>query len=294
MEQNSKIAIIGGDSRELYLADYLLGQGYQIALCGFEKVPQPAPNFTDPLVAAAGADAIILPLAGVKENLRPNCPFSDNPPRLSEEFFAALSPETVLFIGWARPELAKLAAGVRLITIADDDELAILNSIPTAEGAIAIAIERSQVTIHGSEALVVGFGRCARTLARMLEGIGAKVAVATRKASDHARAYEMGFTVWTIAALVDAVKDKAFIFNTVPALVLTGEVLAEAKKCQALVDLASGTGGTDFQAAASYGINAVLAPGLPGKVAPETAGKILAKVYPRLLTQYGVDRRRGL
>jgi dipicolinate synthase subunit A len=241
--------------------------------------------------AAEGAHAIIMPLAGIKENMSPNCPFSDNPPRVDQRLFSTLPQGLPVFIGWARQELKDIATGVRLIEIGDDDELAILNSIPTAEGTVAIAMERSPITLHGSETLVVGFGRCAVSLARMLYGIGAHVTVLARKAADLARAHEMGFKICSYQELPEKVRVMDFIFNTVPAMVVTEDVLRRACRCQLVVDIASGKGGTDFEAAMRHGIDAVLAPGLPGKVAPVTAGKILARVYPRFLKQFGVSGR---
>ena len=50
-----------------------------------------------------------------------------------------------------------------------------------------------------------------------------------------------------------------------------------------IIDLATQPGGTDFEAANKYGFKAILAPGLPGKVAPVYAGEILADVVPRLI-----------
>jgi len=75
------------------------------------------------------------------------------------------------------------------------------------------------------------------------------------------------------------------IFNTIPALVLTGKVLERIPAGTLILDLASAPGGVDFQKAASIGIKAVLAPGIPGKVAPKTAGRILAKVIIDLLQE---------
>ena len=45
-----------------------------------------------------------------------------------------------------------------------------------------------------------------------------------------------------------------------------------------IIDLASKPGGTDFRYAEKRGIKALLAPSLPGIVAPKTAGQILANV----------------
>lgn len=289
----TKIAIIGGDSRELYLANYLANHGYEISLCGFEKAEQlPALNYIDPLRAVVGTQAVILPLAGVKEDLTPNCPFSDKPPQVAERLFSALPMGLPVFIGWARENLRDLAKFVQLVEVAGDDELAILNSIPTAEGAIAIAMDQSDITIHGSNSLVIGFGRCGLSLARMLQGMGARVTVAARKAADLARAYEMGFESCQVQELAGQIEVMEFIFNTVPGTsVLPEHVLQQAGNCQIIVDIASGKGGTDFDSAARLKIKAILAPGLPGKIAPVTAGKILTRVYPRFFRQYGVIRR---
>ncbi|HBI55634.1 MAG TPA: dipicolinic acid synthetase subunit A, partial [Firmicutes bacterium] len=60
-----------------------------------------------------------------------------NPPKLDGAFFKSLPAKTPVFIGWASKELKELFGGARLIEVANDDELAVLNSIPTAEGAIA-------------------------------------------------------------------------------------------------------------------------------------------------------------
>src|SRR5690606_12200007 len=104
-------------------------------------------------------------------------------------------PGITLYIGVAKPVVAELASRyrVRVVESAELDEIAILNSIPTAEGAIQRAMEELPVTLHGSPVVVVGFGRCGMTLARMLGGIGARVCVVARGAGQRARAYEMGF-----------------------------------------------------------------------------------------------------
>ena len=52
-----------------------------------------------------------------------------------------------------------------------------------------------------------------------------------------------------------------------------------------IVDLASKPGGTDFRYAEKRGIKALLAPGLPGIVAPKTAGQIVANVLSQLLLE---------
>jgi dipicolinate synthase subunit A len=66
-------------------------------------------------------------------------------------------------------------------------------------------------------------------------------------------------------------------------MVLNREILKYANPQVLIIDLATQPGGTDFEAANAFGLKAILAPGLPGKVAPVSAGKILADVIPKLI-----------
>ena len=131
--------------------------------------------------------------------------------------------------------------------------------------------------------LVTGFGRVSQALARMLLGIGAKVFVAARNPRQLEAAAKLGCQTLPLGDLAANIGPMWVIFNTVPALVLTREILKNVRSGAAIIDLASAPGGTDFAAAREFGINAVLALGLPGKVAPLTAGEILASTIPNLI-----------
>lgn len=173
-----------------------------------------------------------------------------------------------------------------MIETAKLDELAILNSIPSAEGAIQMAMEATKITIHGSQSFVLGLGRCGWTLARMLVGIGAHVTGVARKPSDLARAEEMGLQALHFANLEDEIGRAEIVFNTVPHQVLDRMMLEKVSHDAVIIDLASIPGGTDFEYAQMLGIKAQLAPGLPGIVAPKTAGRILAHIYPQLILRH--------
>jgi hypothetical protein len=138
-------------------------------------------------------------------------------------------------------------------------------------------------TIHGSRSCVIGFGRVGITLARTLKAMGAEVTVVARNPGQLARAYEMGCVRADYSQLRDIVNNTDVIYNTVPQLILDRSVLKYANPELLIIDLATQPGGTDFEAANVLGIKAILAPGLPGKVAPVFAGRILADVIPRLI-----------
>lgn len=149
------------------------------------------------------------------------------------------------------------------------------NAIPTAEGALQYAMENSEITLHGNKCLVLGFGRCAKVLANMLRGIGAHVGVMARSNADLAYIGSYGYTPIPPSLLWEQVGQYDFIFNTVPSLILDEEILQYIKKDCLIVELASKPGGIDLQKAEKLQLKVVDGQSLPGKVAPETAGKII-------------------
>jgi dipicolinate synthase subunit A len=162
--------------------------------------------------------------------------------------------------------------------------VAIYNSIPTVEGAIMMAIQHTDFTIHGSQVAVLGLGRVGMSTARGFQALGAKVKVGARKSEDLARITEMAMAPFHINELANNMIDVDIVINTIPHQVLTASVLAKMPVHTLVIDLASKPGGTDFRYAEKRGIKALLAPSLPGIVAPKTAGKILANALSKLIS----------
>lgn len=153
----------------------------------------------------------------------------------------------------------------------DYDDLAILNAIPTAEGAIKIAIEKTDTTLCNSNILVLGFGRIGKVLSKMLAGIGAKVYCEARKEKDLAQIRAMGYNDVDLKKLDDYLPKADYIFSTVPHMILDKSRLDLVKKDVCIIDLASSPGSVDFEYAKEKKINASLELALPAKVAPKTS-----------------------
>lgn len=283
------IAVLGGDARELILIPELLRLGAKVKVAGFPSCREleEALLVISPAEAVQETEVVILPFPGTDAQGKIYAPLAKEELFLNAEVWEALSPGVVMIIGKARPFLRAMVQeyGIRLLEIAERDEVAILNAIPSAEGALQIALEELPITLHGSNAFVLGFGRLGQTLARVLRALGAKTWVVARKAGALARGYEQGYKVASFTKLPAVISQADVIFNTVPALVLDAFVLAKVRPEALIIDLASEPGGTDFEAAARLKRKAILASGLPGKVAPVTAGRILAQVVPALIRQ---------
>lgn len=164
----------------------------------------------------------------------------------------------------------------------------IANAIPTAEGALQYAMENSQITLHGSKCIVLGFGRCGKVLAHMLKGIGVDLSVEARSLSDLAYIESYGYTPVPLSELSQYLNQYDFIFNTVPTMILDEEKLNKVKKDCLIIELASQAGGVDFNIAKNLGIKIINAQSLPGKVASETAAKIIFDTILNVSSEMGV------
>ncbi|WP_026962054.1 dipicolinate synthase subunit DpsA [Alicyclobacillus herbarius] len=283
-----QVLFIGGDARMVEVIAQVIESDASVELIGFNHLSRAFPDtrhveLAEP--AFSQVDAIVLPVAGMEDDGRVDSQFSDEPIYLREDMFRSAKPGTFVFSGIARPVLEEWCqnAGLRLVKLMELDEVAILNSIPTAEGAIALAMQHTDITLHGAGVVVVGFGRCGQTLARTLAALGAKVRVAARSTAHLARIVEMGLEPVAMDRLAAAVQDADVVFNTVPAPILTAEVLKVMRREAVIIDIASKPGGTDFRYAERRGMKAILTPSLPGLVAPKTAGRIIAGTLCRLL-----------
>ncbi|ACB85039.1 dipicolinate synthase subunit DpsA [Natranaerobius thermophilus] len=287
--ETSRVAVMGGDERDIYLINYLQAQGFEVYAIGFDRIGYQIDGKLLYSLDTEDIDfkAIILPVVGLNDNGDIPASYTTRKLNFYQET-ESIYPLPLVLTGKSNSELDDYIKNKdgKLIETIDLDEIAIYNSVPTAEGAVLRAIELSKVTIHGSKSLVLGLGRCGISLARLLINMGSEVTVAARRTAHLARAEEMTAKVGHINNLQDYISEFQIIFNTIPDQILTKEIIEQINNEAVVVDIASGQGGTDFDACRKHNIKAILAPGLPGKIAPKTAGEILGKVYTRLITPY--------
>lgn len=298
----NKTAVLGGDRRQLAAARRLAVPGHEVAVWGLEGDSAAfggAVRTLDWRDAIRGAGAILLPLPvsgdGVRINVQP-APHAADPPELRfTHLLEALSPSHRVFAGRIPPSFKAAAEerGIPLWDYGENELFQIRNALPTAEGAIEIALRELPVTLAGTKAAVIGHGRIGKVLARLLCAMGANVTVAARKSIDLAWITLEGYqphkieTVDGVSSL-EALGDCRVVFNTVPHWLFSRAVLEALRRDVLLIDLASAPGGVDPQAAADCGIRVIRALALPGKCAPETAGDIIADTLAEMMAREGV------
>ncbi len=283
-----KIAVLGGDQRNLSLANLLLEDGNDVIVFGFDKIKDKLKLKENKKLCMAIRDADILvgPLPFTDENNILNMPLSSQKVEVSD-LFNNMERSQILIGGKIEEESRNLAKDydIQIVDYFAREEMQVLNAIPTAEGAIQIAMEEMPTTIHDSNAMVLGFGRIGKVLAKMLYGIGANVYVVTRNYSEISWIKTYGYTPISLMNLEGNLPEMDVIFNTIPFVVLKEEMLNKIDKKCLIVDLASKPGGVDFNKARELEINTVWVLALPGKVAPITAAKCIKETIYNIIEE---------
>ncbi len=287
MKNNARLAVIGGDYRMLSCAKFLSRSGYDVSVFGYENYNGEFENLykEDTLSECIEkSDILILPL-----------PYADTQGFIKSAYsHKRIAPSEILKICTSGKKIfggcldEKFLNECKKLNITAVDyyareELKVLNAIPTAEGAIAIAILETDITLHGCESAVLSLGCVGRAMARALHSLGGIVTVVARSATALSKAESLGYDSKHISDIGTALKGKKLIFNGIPDKVITESVLKELDKDAIIIDLASKPGGVDPKEAEKYGIRVISALSLPSKYAPVTAGKYLAKTIDHIL-----------
>ncbi len=278
-----RFSIIGGDLRNVKLAELLSEDGHEIHTFALDNTGKISQRCSELREIFALSDLLIGPVPFTSGGgVYLNAPF--HPEKIEISRIADQLRETNfrgLLIGGNLPGALENAA--ETVDLLRRDDLAVLNSIPTAEGALQIAMEELPYTIRGINAAVCGMGRVGATLARLLQRVGANVTVAARSSRDFAVCEAEGLKCCTYAQLRKILPDTLLVYNTVPAMIFNRDLLDLMNPEALLIDLASMPGGTDFEYAAARRIRTIHALSLPGKVAPAGAAQIIQKVIYNIL-----------
>ncbi len=284
------IAVIGGDARQLEVIRKLIELDAKLSLIGFDQLDHGFTGATKGQIEEldfASLDAVILPVAGTDSEGKVDTIFSNKKVVLTKEQIEQTPPHFTVYSGISNAYLNEITATCsrNLVKLFERDDVAIYNSIPTVEGTLMMVIQHTDYTIHGSKVMVLGFGRTGMSVARSFQALGAHVRVGARRSEHLARITEMTFTPFHLKDLEQQVQDVDIVINTIPHPIVSANVIAKMPAHTLIIDLASKPGGTDFRYAEKRGVKAFLAPGLPGIVAPKTAGQILANVLTSLLIE---------
>lgn len=252
------IAIVGGDARFAHLAELLRARGHDVLV-------NPAAD------RLARADGIV----------------TQNPVKNGgmdmAEILAHMRPDARLILHGS--SYCGIPMSVHCTDLMQDVDFVLKNAQLTAEGALCAAMNASKGALCRSRCLIVGYGRIAQYLTRMLLGLGAQVAVAARRPEMRQAAGRTGAQTCdcTAEALSEALSQADFAFSTPPVQLLTEPVLRHAAPGAQIIDLASPPYGVDLAAAQALGVRAWRESGLPGRYCPLAAAQVIAEFVEKLM-----------
>ena len=269
-----KFSCIGGDLRQIETAKFLQEFGHDVTTFGLPKSVNICS--ADSLYnAVSGADAVVLPLPVTRDGNTINAPLTGI--IISIQDILLCRPNFV-FGGLIKQNLRNELSNhsIDFLDYYDSEALTVKNAVLTAEAAVAVAVNCTDFSIFGSKALVIGYGRIGRQLAKYLNVLGADVVATTRQDHIMACISADGITPEVTDNVTEICGEFDYIFNTVPFPLLDRNFFKNCKKTAFIEDLATDSG-IDLAAAHEYEINAAVYGGLPGKHSPKTSAKFIAQ-----------------
>ncbi len=260
-------AVVGGDKRTAYMASALAKRGFEVACYGTTSIP-----VNDKLYQAASLKEAFFKspviICGIPFSQNDFLSFEQETFKIPLTEVQRLLRKNHKVFGGVIPEDFKRICAKRNIDCFDfmsEEPLTLFNAIATAEGAILEAMLHKPTQLHQSPVLILGYGRCGKVLAHKLKGLSAYVTVCCASPIELASALSLGYETLPLTQLPENIGHYEYIFNTIPALVLTEECLREMNSDALIIDIASNRIGVDYEAAAKLERNVLFCPGLPGK-----------------------------
>lgn len=291
MNIHNKIALLGGDARMIYALSVLSDRGFEVAAWGFGKseLPSFSVRVRDIEDAISHCRAVILPTPASRDSITLYSPLHDRDAVTLSHLISLLPDDCTLIGGALSPALKKMIEDRALsyYDICESEDFATKNAIPTAEGALAIAISEMPATLMDSRCAVIGYGKCGSAMAKCLHSLGGNVSVFARKKTARDNAELLGYESFSTSEL-EKLCGYDLIVNTAPARLFDTELLKKIKRDALVLDIASAPYCTDEKIAAEIGVKYLRAPSLPGKYSPLSAGKIIGECALDILNMEGI------
>lgn len=291
------VAVLGGDLRMLEhmrLARLAGAKVQHYGLIPAAEVAAGQPQAASLVDAVKGARIISCPIPGLGADDELYAKFTSEKLRLTTEVLKGAAAGAMLLTCYSTPRMDEWAkaTSVEIIPYGDDDALAILHAVPTAEGAIRIAIENTDDTLLGMNVLCLGLGRVGISVAQAFEGMKSRVSLAARNPAQLARAWAMNAIPIELRDLKSHIGNFGLIVSSTSGRVLDKDLLALTRPDVVIIDLCSPPGSVDFEAAKALGRKAIWARAQAGR-APRRAGHDEWQVLMRIVRERTPELQRA-
>ena len=277
MKKKINFKIIGGDLRQVTIANSLSKEGHKVKVMGFDENYKK--DFTTEVLFDKSddeRDVVLLPLPYSRDGITIRSPlFSEK--ILLEDIIINLDKNNKIYAGKVDNKLKKICEekSIPLVDYFLDEKLKVENSVLAAEAAIAIGIYETKIAIANSRILITGYGRIGKNLARLLKAFNPKLTVATNDSNEELWSRVSGNDTIKLSSIPKIARELDTIFNTIPSNILNEDCIKPLKKDVAIIEIASSPGGIDRKLIKEFDLNIISAPSLPGRFSPIDAGLII-------------------
>ena len=134
---SNKFLVVGGDLRNISLANHLIADGKRVKLFGFSKnfcqeSYTSAPCFSNLQEALQNVEVVLGPMPCCGDNNMLNMPFHDSPLSI-QSLFQSMTENQIFIAGFISEAVMQLAGkhNIPIFDVLKRNEMAILNAIPT-------------------------------------------------------------------------------------------------------------------------------------------------------------------
>lgn len=184
----------------------------------------------------------------------------------SAELLLSMLPSSITVIGGNLK--IPLLREYNTLDLLTDEEYLCKNASITAHCAIKTALPHLSRVLSGCKCMIIGWGRIGKHLGSILVKMGCDVTLVIRNPKEIALARSFGYRVCASHKPELLPRNIDLVFNTVPQKIIPADAFDHIKGC-VKIDLASSPG-FDVD-------NVIIARGLPGKLAPESSGNLIAE-----------------
>ncbi len=220
-------------------------------------------------------DVIVLPMPLSRDNVYINGTVSAMGELKISDLFSHIDEKTVL-VSSINPKEDVFECN-KFYNYSESEAYVLENAYITAEGAVAHLLQHSPKTLKSSSVLILGWGRIAKYLHRIINVFTNNVSVVLRNRDTLSALKENGIDAYSFTELSSKIQGYDIIINTVPSSVLSEDILRCTKQTAYISELASSPGGYDHELAQRLGRSSYILRGLPGSCAPQSAGEALGK-----------------
>lgn len=276
-----EILILGGDLRYLKIIE-TLSEKYNVDVVGYKNtyINEKIKNININDVEIKKYDVIIFPINGVMDKNLITCRFNNIPIKLPKDLLKETKENVLIFSGINTKNLEEMlkTSNRKCTFLMQDEKIVKDNAIPTSEGIIADIIINTEKSLTDQNILIFGYGNIGKVLVNHLKLLGSNITVGIIEPNDKKELNELNiknFYTNDKEKLKNEINKTDIIINTVPKKIINEKDYKHINKEAYLLDISSHPHGFDEELLNEFFIKNKLYLGIPGKIAPITAGKIL-------------------